>query len=504
MTLWFDVTDLHHWRIGHLTGIPRTGVGIHNGLVALGHEVRLFRYRKDDQRVVTVTADDLPETVCVALGGIPRATVSAEPVPTTTSMEGSSTQARPAAASPAKAEPARLFKRLIKTTGRLIPGYIRRHPASREFLSSVAECARSGARLCRAVVSPSYTRVLPPEAHQSSPIAHAVATVSRPDNHPDLPVREGDVVFAIVSTGLPSSVVEALQQRGARIVRLIYDMIPALKPQWVKPRDTEIFTAWARDVMRHSDLLLAISRFTASEAIRFCKERGLSSPRIEPVRLADVLELAHAGNSHQPPAFVPARPFFLCVCTLDIRKNHRLLYDTWTKLLTDHPEDSPDLLLIGTEHYFMSDFIRELEHDPLVKHRIHWLKNVSDADLGWYYRHCLATIYPSKYEGWGLPVAESLAHGKICLSSNTSSMPEISELPLFFSPWSRDELYELVRRVWRDEASRGALEERIRSSFRTTTWLDTAGEIMTALQKQATENFALPSSRHTTAMTESP
>lgn len=477
MTLWFDVTDLYHWQVSHLTGIPRTVVGIHNGLVALGHEVRLFRYRKDDRRVVVVTPEDLPVAICLALGGTPLA----NPRETQSSAAmASGVESRASSGSVVSQE-----HRLKRALRHHLLGFIGRHPSCGELVSSLVEWGRAGRRLARACLSLMLAPLMRPRAlrEPSAPTTPALVT---PEPDPSLPVSGGDIVFAVGSTGLPSSVIDDLQARGARIVRLLYDMIPALKPQWVKPRDTTIFTAWARDVMRHSDLLLAISRFTASEARRFCRGNGLVAPPITPIRLADVIDQALLADSPAPPTFMPERPFFLCVCTLDIRKNHRLLYDTWTKLQAEYPEDCPDLILIGTEHYFMSDFIREIEHDPVVGPRLRWLKNVSDEDLGWYYRNCLATIYPSKYEGWGLPVAESLANGKVCLSSNASSMPEISDLPLFFSPWSRDELADLVCKVWRDEAARQALETRIRQDFKPTTWVDTASEIMNALEREMT------------------
>lgn len=259
----------------------------------------------------------------------------------------------------------------------------------------------------------------------------AAAGLRWPTERPGpVPFAAGDVLLSLGGTftvvGHPPAV-DAARAAGARIVRLLYDLIPATKPQWVPP--SRIWTTWTRHVLAASDLVLAISRFTAAEAVRFCTAHGLPVPRLEVIRLADVL--ATAGSAAPPlPRCVPSRPFFLCVSTLDVRKNHRSLYEAWRVLAARRPGGCPDLVCVGAPHAIVSELLHEIRHDRDVNRHIHVLHDVHDAELGWYYRHCTATIYPSKYEGWGLPVAESLGLGRLCLAARTTSLPEISaDLP---------------------------------------------------------------------------
>ena len=102
--------------------------------------------------------------------------------------------------------------------------------------------------------------------------------------------------------------------------------------------------------------------------------------------------------------------------------------------------------------------------------------------MDWYFEHCIATIFPSLYEGWGLPVAESLARGRLCLASNASSIPEISELPLFFDPQDVIRLSKLIVRVTEDHEWRASEEEKIRTHFKPTTWAETAEQILEAAE----------------------
>jgi glycosyltransferase involved in cell wall biosynthesis len=195
--------------------------------------------------------------------------------------------------------------------------------------------------------------------------------------------------------------------------------------------------------------------------------------------------LGQARPADEPPPlprFVPSRPFFVCVSTLDVRKNHRLLYDAWSVLASRDAERCPDLLCIGTPHLFVDDLVREIRHDRLVNGRIHVLHGVDDHELAWYYANAAATIYPSRYEGWGLPVAESLGHGKLCLASRTASIPEISsDLPEFFDPLDVHGLVRLVDRAIDDPAWVAERQQVIRERFVPTPWTVTAAQVMAAV-----------------------
>ena len=274
-----------------------------------------------------------------------------------------------------------------------------------------------------------------------------------------------------------------LRQRGVRVLRMIYDLIPTLKAHWVLPSCVAPVTAWVRQLLTDSDHVFTISEFSRQEILRYCAECGFRQPDMSVVRLGDVLAAATGDVPPPLPRFVPRRPFFVCVSTLDVRKNHRLLYDAWRLLASRDPDACPDLLCIGTPHVYVADLLREMASDRLVNGRIHLLHDIDDRELAWYYRHCMATIYPSWYEGWGLPVAESLGQGRICLASNTTSIPEISaDLPEFFEPHDTRRLVDLVDRVVREPAWRESREQQIRRTFQPTTWNETAAQLIGVVQ----------------------
>ena len=134
------------------------------------------------------------------------------------------------------------------------------------------------------------------------------------------------------------------------VVRTISDMIPALKPEWVDDPDQEVFASrafaqWARRLITEAECVLAISEFSRREILRYCAEAGVSPAPIAVMRLGD--GFGQLPESPPLPRFVPERPFFLCVSTLDVRKNDRLLYEAWCTLAARDPSRCPDLVCVG-------------------------------------------------------------------------------------------------------------------------------------------------------------
>lgn len=480
MSIWYDVSDIIGWQLPHLTGIQRVTVGILDGLTAQGFPCWLVRY--DDRRwaFVGVEVQELPETIRRHL---PRLVPARSSAPDEVGAVGNPgvLQASIAAVQPAAGKPMAAAERRRVSD----PATQRLRHSLRAFRGAARELRGEAWHWVK-------TRLRPPAAAagQPDPLPAVKLSVTRPlltrNCGADMPFVAGDVLLSLGATWAPGGHAEAasqLRQRGVRVLRMIYDLIPVLKAHWVLPGCVEPITAWVRQLLTESDHVFTISEFSRQEILRYCVECGLRQPDMSVVRLGDVMAAA-AGDEPPPlPRFVPRRPFFVCVSTLDVRKNHRLLYDAWRQLASRDPDACPDLLCIGTPHLYVADLLREMTRDRLVNGRIHLLHGIDDRELAWYYRHCMATIYPSWYEGWGLPVAESLGHGKICLASNTTSIPEISaDLPDFFEPHDTRRLVDLVDRVLRDPVWRERREDQIRRTFRPTAWTETAAQIIGVAQ----------------------
>ncbi|MDE2116240.1 MAG: hypothetical protein KGJ29_15415, partial [Hyphomicrobiales bacterium] len=109
--------------------------------------------------------------------------------------------------------------------------------------------------------------------------------------------------------------------------------------------------------------------------------------------------------------------------------------------------------------------------------------------LSYLYEHCLFTVYPSIVEGWGLPIGESLAHGKLCIASNTSSMPEVGgEFVQYLDPFNFTGAFDIVSRFINNPIEVREAEMRIKLGFRPRSWnevVKTMGASIDAVTKPA-------------------
>jgi glycosyltransferase involved in cell wall biosynthesis len=249
--------------------------------------------------------------------------------------------------------------------------------------------------------------------------------------------------------GLQAALERVKHARAVTVTYLIYDLIPVVAPHLFRPDLEARYAKYLFNAVAVSDLLLVDSKATGSDLTAFAVANRLELPTVEVVHLGD--EIAR-GPARRPDDLLPARSFVLCVGTFDARKNHALLYATW-KLARERGIELPMLVIAGKVGYGARDAFHMLTTDPAVKNRVLVLSDIDDSQLRWLYENCRFTVYPSVYEGWGLPIAESLRHGKLCLASRSSSMPEIAgDLIEYFSPFDAAECLAVVAKYLDDDA----------------------------------------------------
>jgi glycosyltransferase involved in cell wall biosynthesis len=173
-------------------------------------------------------------------------------------------------------------------------------------------------------------------------------------------------------------------------------------------------------------------------------------------------------------------PYMLVVCTIEARKNHALLYYVY-KLARARGIDLPKIAIVGRRGWGTEEIYGFMANDPEVKDKIIFLHGKSDEELSWLYNHCLFTIFPSFYEGWGIPIAESIARGVPCLCSNTTSMVEIAEGYVeHFSPASADECLAAIQNMLIPKNLEAARKRT--KSYRQVSWDDSFEQVTAYLE----------------------
>lgn len=194
--------------------------------------------------------------------------------------------------------------------------------------------------------------------------------------------------------------------------------------------------------------------------ISACNERALAKPSV--------------------PVFT--EPFLLFVSTIEIRKNHRVLIDAYAMLMEQGRTDLPLLVFAGQRGWMVEDLLAEIDEGEGACSYVRIVENLSDAELCELYARALFTVYPSFYEGWGIPVAEALTLGKLCICSDRGSLPEVAQglLPLL-APDS-PAAWAAAIADYLDHPERIAQQEdRIRRNYNPRGWDDFRAEAQHAL-----------------------
>ena len=270
---------------------------------------------------------------------------------------------------------------------------------------------------------------------------------------------------------------------SAELHVVVHDLVHLLYPQWA-PRDEVAKCGSAHEaILAGADRLLVYSDSTARDITEVVAERGIAPPDIARMTLGTVF-LPGSGDatSHSAIPGIADRPFVLYVSSIAARKNHEFITQVWSRLAGKYGLQVPRLIFVGRVAPDQEVAMERLSRDPrLADHLIH-ISTASDAHLAWLYEHCLFTVFPSLYEGWGLPVAESLVLGKVCLASNTSSIPEVAAgLTPLLDPLDINAWCDAVTTFVFQPDTRARAEQRLREHYQPTSWPQAADSLWQAI-----------------------
>lgn len=268
---------------------------------------------------------------------------------------------------------------------------------------------------------------------------------------------------------------------GMVYVPLVFDLIPLINPSWFIGSLVRDYRAWFASLLHSADGCLAISQATRQDLLGKSVERQAAiPPEAVPVVALD-------GDFRQNAAdrlilrdyALGARPFVLLVSTIEPRKNHVGAFQAWV-MLRDRlgAADLPDLVCVGGRGWLNDAIHRTLDHDSALRERVHILHGVPDDRLATLYENCLFALYPSFYEGWGLPVSEALSYGKVPAISAVSSLPEAGgRFAHYFDPYDPSTIADVVCDLL-DKSVREAAEAAIAADYRPRTWHHIARDLL--------------------------
>lgn len=236
----------------------------------------------------------------------------------------------------------------------------------------------------------------------------------------------GIVYINVDQANFSATKLHAIKQvRNARVTLFLHDAIPLDHPEFQTPQSVQRFAGYMQAAADHGDLILTNSNASRDSLIRHFAGIGAHLP-IRVAHLGVDVDFFQNGNNQAAP--VVPDPYFLCLGTIEPRKNIGLLLDVWEQLAArQDPTDMPHLVICGRRGWMVEDLLARLDRSPLKGRVIHEFNDLEDGALFGLLRGARALLFPSLAEGFGLPPAEAAVLGVPVIANDLPVLREILE-----------------------------------------------------------------------------
>jgi glycosyltransferase involved in cell wall biosynthesis len=212
---------------------------------------------------------------------------------------------------------------------------------------------------------------------------------------------------------------------GARPAVMIHDLIPILHPEYCSPSAAAWHSARIMAILEHQAKVIVNSAATASDLNTFAEAIGHAAPAtiVAPLGIETAFHACPPSTGAPEP---PARPYFVCVGTLEPRKNLTFLLTLWRRLAETLGEDTPFLVLAGRRGWETEAILDHLDRSPPIRRFVHEVSGLDDGALSMLLSGARALLSASVIEGFDLPVAEALAMATPVIASDIAAHRELA------------------------------------------------------------------------------
>jgi glycosyltransferase involved in cell wall biosynthesis len=265
-------------------------------------------------------------------------------------------------------------------------------------------------------------------------------------------------------------------------VATIHDVVPYVYPETSTFLDRFTYRAWLPYAVQQLDAAITVSQQSKEDIAKY-----LHFPEEK------ILVIPEAANTHYralreeeiQPALERAsvsRPYILYVGSIEPRKNLVRLLQAYSQLREWSPKWR--LVIVGARNFWKSSPVKEAVEQLGLGEWVRFTGYVPEEDLPALYNGADLFVFPSLYEGFGLPVLEAMACGTPVVTSNSSSLPEVAgEAALLVDPYSVDEIAASMRRVLEDPELAAELRARGLERVGQFSWERTARETIAVYEQ---------------------
>jgi glycosyltransferase involved in cell wall biosynthesis len=274
--------------------------------------------------------------------------------------------------------------------------------------------------------------------------------------------------------------------RDCGVIRFltIHDLIPLIYPWFFESRECSLMKKTLQGIT-HDDFIVCMSQSTKND---LCENIKIDPSRVF-VTYPGVSETFTTCTEEQHlhvrrKYTIPEGRYFLSIATLEPRKNIAHTIDCFASVVKEYHLKDLYLVLVGTPGWKYGNIFKKISHDPQLKKHIIFTGFADDEDLPALYSGAWAFIYPSLYEGFGLPPLEAMKCGCPVITSHTSSLPEVvGHAALMVDPTDADALCQCVVDLYTNESLRRDMSERSLKQAQKFTWHKCACQTYEAYSK---------------------
>lgn len=269
------------------------------------------------------------------------------------------------------------------------------------------------------------------------------------------------------------------KEKGVSVIGVTYDLIPISHPQFCDDTLGKVFDDWYNLSMHYFDGYLSISKTVMDTLKLYLEEQGADMYRYR----FDYFTLGSDFEKVSSDKIVPRdniraiykknKSVYLTVSTIEPRKNHQFLFDTFKKLWADGVDVS--WVVVGRAGWKVKSLLKEMKSHEMYEKKMWILHDVDDEGLRYCYQRSKALLFPSIVEGYGLPIIESLNYSLPVLASDTPIHREVGKENIdYFSIEDCNQLVDILREI---EDEKRELKHIEKESIVVPTWDESAKEV---------------------------
>jgi len=266
-----------------------------------------------------------------------------------------------------------------------------------------------------------------------------------------LEISKGDTLLLLDSTwhlDIWRTIAE-VKQKEANVVAVIYDLIPLTHPQFCDDFLVKVFQNWFNRSIEFVDGYIAISNTVEKDLVSYLYSNfghSVKDKKFDHFLLGSDFNYSRVENLHVREEL--KNPFensstYLIVSTIEPRKNHKYLLDTFDLLWKK--EISVNLCIVGKIGWKVEEIMERINYHKELNHKLFHYDDLNDKELIFCYQNAKALLFPSIIEGFGLPIVESLTNHLPVLASNTAIHREVGEEKIDYFNLNNSE--DLVQKI---------------------------------------------------------